>query len=80
MEREHKINEQAIWGVVSETEGQQALVLFGCAFKSTTESYPSLSVYQASQCWGFYWNRFSTILSVAGLRNKYQWKCPSDLR
>lgn len=35
MKREHKI-EQAIWGVVSETEGQQAPVLFGCAFQSTT--------------------------------------------
>lgn len=35
MKREHKI-EQAILGVVSETEGQQALVLFGRAFRSRT--------------------------------------------
>ena len=35
MQREHKI-EQAIWGVVSEMEGQKVLILFGRAFQSRT--------------------------------------------
>lgn len=35
MKREHK-TEQGILGVVHETEGQQALILFGCVFQSRT--------------------------------------------